>query len=102
VIAFLALTVLTLWWLHRDGAPAQVSTHGRALVVAILAQGAIGYAQYFTGVPASLVMLHVIGAVTVFLTTLWFYLGLFTVPSDERPPAGDDRTVVADAASIAS
>jgi cytochrome c oxidase assembly protein subunit 15 len=33
----------------------------------LLAQGAIGYVQYFTGVPAALVLLHVVGA-----TTLWW------------------------------
>lgn len=85
VIVFLLVTLITLGWLHRDGAPAQVVRHGRSLVIVILAQAAIGYAQYFTGVPASLVMFHIIGAVAVFLATLWFYLGLFTVPSDERP-----------------
>jgi cytochrome c oxidase assembly protein subunit 15 len=82
---FLALTLLTLWWLHRHGSPAQVDQHGRALVVVILAQAAIGYAQYFGGVPAYLVLFHIAGAVAVFLTTLWFYLGLYTVPESEVP-----------------
>jgi len=30
-------------------------------------QGAIGYAQYFTGVPVALVAVHIVGA-----TALWF------------------------------
>lgn len=97
VIVFLALTLVTLWWLHRHGAPAQVDQHGRSLVVVILAQGAIGYAQYFTGVPAYLVLFHVAGAVAVFLSTLWFHLGLFTVPSEEQP--APDR--VAESAALA-
>ena len=95
VIAFLALTLVTLWWLHRHGAPAQVDQHGRSLVVVILTQGAIGYAQYFTGVPAYLVLFHIAGAMAVFLTTLWFHLGLFTVPSDERPAAERSSEVAA-------
>lgn len=94
VIVFLALTLATLWWLHRRGAPEQVDQHGRALVVVILAQAGIGYAQYFGGVPAYLVMFHIIGSVAVFLTTLWFYLGLFTVPSSERVDAPREVTTV--------
>lgn len=84
-ITFLVVTVLTLWWLHRRGAPAQVHQHGRVLVGVVLAQGAIGYIQYFGGVPAYLVLLHVAGATAVFLVTLWFYLGLFTVPASTPP-----------------
>ena len=42
-----------------------VTAHHNA--VALLVQGVIGYAQYFTGVPAALVLLHVVGA-----TTLWW------------------------------
>jgi cytochrome c oxidase assembly protein subunit 15 len=35
------------------------------LLVAIAAQAAVGYTQYFTGVPALLVGVHIVGAVTV-------------------------------------
>jgi cytochrome c oxidase assembly protein subunit 15 len=84
-IAFLLLTLLTLWFAHRDGVPAQVDQHGRTLVGVILVQGAIGYAQYFTGVPAYLVAFHIVGAVAVFLAALWFHLGLFATP-ETRPP----------------
>ena len=43
-----------------------------------------GYAQYFTGVPAYLVVFHIVGAVAVFLAALWFHLGLFATP-EARP-----------------
>jgi len=39
----------------------------QALLLAAVFQAAIGYAQYFTGVPVALVAVHIVGA-----TTLWF------------------------------
>jgi cytochrome c oxidase assembly protein subunit 15 len=39
----------------------------QALLIAAVFQGAIGYAQYFTGVPVALVAVHIVGA-----TALWF------------------------------
>jgi heme a synthase len=41
------------------------------LMVVILVQGAIGYTQYFKGVPALLVQLHVVGATAFFISVLW-------------------------------
>jgi cytochrome c oxidase assembly protein subunit 15 len=35
-----------------------------------VAQGVIGYTQYFTGVPVMLVAVHIVGAVTVWLMAL--------------------------------
>ena len=43
------------------------------LVALLVAQGGIGYWQYFTGVPAVLVALHVLGATLVFTTAAWLY-----------------------------
>ena len=39
--------------------------------VAAVAQGTIGYLQYWSGVPAGLVMLHVAGATTLWAVTVW-------------------------------
>lgn len=39
----------------------------------VLAQGGIGYWQYFTGVPPVLVGLHVLGATLVFTTAAWLH-----------------------------
>jgi heme A synthase len=63
VIVFLVLTLGTLWLMHRTGTPARVQRVGQWLVVAICVQGAIGYTQYFTGVPVLLVGIHVAGGV---------------------------------------
>jgi heme a synthase len=44
-----------------DAAPA-ARRWAAALLVVTLLQGAIGYAQYLTGLPAALVALHMLGA----------------------------------------
>jgi cytochrome c oxidase assembly protein subunit 15 len=83
----LALTVVTLAWVHRGGAPREVGRRGAMLTAAILAQGAIGYVQYFSGVPPMVVLLHVAGSIVVWIAVLRFHLGLFVHPNeaDERP-----------------
>jgi cytochrome c oxidase assembly protein subunit 15 len=73
---FLATAVVTLVALRRRGTAAIVDRDARILVVAILAQGAIGYTQYFTGVPPLLVLLHVAGSVAVWVAALVFRLDL--------------------------
>ncbi|MDX6275516.1 MAG: heme a synthase [Frankiales bacterium] len=62
------------------------------LLVVVLAQGAIGYVQYFTGVPALLVGFHVLGACLAWVAALRVYLAsrsaaaasLSSAPSDSR------------------
>ena len=49
-----------------------------------MAQGAIGYTQYFLGVPPGLVLVHVAGSVVVWVATLSFYLGLTVYPDADR------------------
>jgi len=44
------------------------------LFSAVVIQMAIGYVQYFTGVPALIVSLHIVGAVLVFITSLRFLI----------------------------
>jgi cytochrome c oxidase assembly protein subunit 15 len=41
------------------------------LVAISLTQGAIGYIQYFTGLPIALVLLHVTGAVLLWIAMLF-------------------------------
>ena len=76
----LALTIVTLVAMHRLGAPIEVVRIARALVVVLVAQGAIGYIQYFTGVPPWLVLAHVAGSAAVFVTVVWFDLALVARP----------------------
>ncbi|HEX4902411.1 MAG TPA: COX15/CtaA family protein, partial [Acidimicrobiales bacterium] len=67
-IAVWLLLAGTLWTLHlvrRGGASPTVERALRALVVVEVAQGAIGYVQYFSGVPVGLVAAHIAGSMLV-------------------------------------
>lgn len=50
--------------------PPRAMRLGWALLGLILVQGSIGYIQYFTGLPAGLVWVHVVGAVLIWITAL--------------------------------
>jgi cytochrome c oxidase assembly protein subunit 15 len=82
----LVLTVVTMWNLARTGAPAPVMRRAEIVLVAMVAQAAIGYTQYFDGDPVALVALHVAGACVLIVAMLRFYLGLST-PATVQAPA---------------
>jgi cytochrome c oxidase assembly protein subunit 15 len=84
VMLFLFLTLLTLATMVYTGAPASVIRHGEAMLVALVLQGTVGYVQYFTGVPAWLVAIHIGLAALVWALTLRFALSLV-----HHPPATD-------------
>ena len=42
----------------------------------MVAQGVVGYTQYFTHLPAILVGVHVFGVTVLWTAMLWFYDGL--------------------------
>jgi len=81
VLATGVLLLALLWELWHSDAPARIQESGRVLLAAMVAQGLIGYTQYFTHLPALLVGVHVLGANLVWSTALWFHHGL----SDHRP-----------------
>lgn len=76
VWAFLAVVVLVLAQIERGDADEQARGTGRALAGLVLAQGGLGYLQYFTGVPELLVGGHVLGSVLVWVATLQLHLAL--------------------------
>ena len=76
VIVLLVMTVAVVRMAHRGDASPTVAHRADQLVVVLVAQGAIGYWQYFTGVPALLVAFHVLGAVLVWLAVLRLWLAL--------------------------
>lgn len=78
VMLLVGVTLATLLLLRPTSAPVDVERRARWLLVAMVAQGAIGYTQYFTGVPAALVEVHIVGAVLVWLAVLGFHTSLFT------------------------
>jgi cytochrome c oxidase assembly protein subunit 15 len=84
VVAFLLVALAALWDTTRNSAPRQTVTRGRVLTGAAVVQAAIGYAQYFTGVPVILVGLHLVGAVVVWISVVRFHLGLFARPAEDH------------------
>src|SRR3954451_24994336 len=77
---FLLATLVTLWLLHRTGAPTVIRRSAQVLLGVLVAQAGVGYVQYFTGVPVLLVGVHVLGAVCVWIAVLHFHLGLWQRP----------------------
>jgi threonine/homoserine efflux transporter RhtA/heme A synthase len=70
------LTFALILGLRLSGAPRRAMMRGWALGALVLAQGAIGYAQYFSGLPAGLVWVHVVVAVAIWITVLQLFLAL--------------------------
>jgi heme a synthase len=64
------LTVALVVGLHATRAPAQVMRQGWLLLGLIGAQGVIGYTQYFSGLPAGLVWVHVAGSLLIWIAAL--------------------------------
>jgi cytochrome c oxidase assembly protein subunit 15 len=76
VMLFIGLTLAMSWMARRGDAAASVERRLRALLVVMVLQAAVGYTQYFTGVPAFLVGIHVFGAASVWIAVLRVRLGL--------------------------
>ncbi len=70
VVVLVGLTVLTLWVARREQAPRVVEQAIRVLLGVLVVQTAIGYVQYFTGVPAAIVGAHILGAVAVWVAVV--------------------------------
>jgi cytochrome c oxidase assembly protein subunit 15 len=88
VMVFLGLTLVTLWVVSRDPGARRVMQRVGLLLVLLVAQAALGYTQYFNGVPAILVGFHVAGATAVFSATIAVLLGMYEAVPRRRglPP----------------
>jgi heme a synthase len=73
----LALTVATLWSMHRARVSPDVLRRGELLLVVLVAQAAVGYSQYLTNDPVLLVGIHIAGATAVVIAMVAFNLGLY-------------------------
>jgi cytochrome c oxidase assembly protein subunit 15 len=71
--------------LHAIDVPERVRRTARVFFCVLVAQAAIGYTQYFTHLPALLVELHVIGAVSIAIGTTRFFLGFTHHPLEATP-----------------
>jgi cytochrome c oxidase assembly protein subunit 15 len=65
VFLLIGLTVALLVTLHATDAPDRVRRAARDLLLIQLAQGVVGFVQYFTDLPIVLVLLHMLGAVLI-------------------------------------
>lgn len=76
VWAYLLVVGALAVWSARVGVPAHTQWWVRAVIGVTLAQGVIGYVQYFTGLPELVVGLHMLGAgaVVVVTTGLLYHL----------------------------
>ncbi|TXJ03871.1 MAG: heme A synthase [Aeromicrobium sp.] len=66
--AFVATMLVVLWRLRKQSSRKQAI----AVLGVTVAQGGIGYAQYFTGLPVPLVILHLAGATVLLIVMTWF------------------------------
>lgn len=74
VFLLIGLTVGLLFAAHATGASAEVVQAARLLLVVELAQGLIGFVQYFTDLPEVLVGAHMLGAAVVAAAMTWAVL----------------------------
>ncbi len=91
----LGLVVATLAVLYRTGAPASVRRRAAWTTGALVAQGAIGYLQYATGIPRPLVGIHVLGSTLVWIATVRLVLGCTGVPAAADAGRAEPRLAAA-------
>jgi cytochrome c oxidase assembly protein subunit 15 len=93
VMLLIGLSVATAVALRAVRAPTQLRRRAVTLVGVELAQGAIGYLQYFTGLPVLLVGFHLLGAQLVWIAALRVLLGMRVRQSAPRPAGGPEGPV---------
>ncbi len=74
VFLLVGLTVGLLLALHATGAPTRARHAAATLLVVELAQGAVGFVQYFTDLPIVLVGIHLLGAAVISAAMTWLLL----------------------------
>ena len=89
VFLFVGLTVGLLFAVRAAGRPAAGPRAVLVLLGVELAQGTIGFVQYFTDLPVVLVGFHLLGAALVSATATWMLLTVREAgPGEERTTAG--------------
>ena len=87
VWVFLGAVLLVVRRAQQGDAAPEAAARGRLLVAAIVVQGALGYVQYWAGVPEAMVGAHVLGSVLVWVAVLRFHLALTEPATDIAPEA---------------
>jgi cytochrome c oxidase assembly protein subunit 15 len=83
VFLLLGLTVAGVLVLRAVEAPPRATRAAAVLLAVELAQGIVGFVQYFTGLPVALVSLHLLGAGLTSAAMTWLLVAVRT-----RGPAG--------------
>lgn len=98
IAAWLVCALAVAMWLvlRVVDAPDDTRARARDLLVVLLAQGAIGYVQFFTDVPEVLVAVHMLGSCLVWISVLRVVLSLRERSADRAEvPARDDARLSA-------
>ncbi len=85
VILAIAVGVLLAVRVGRHHDLATLQSPVSSWLFAGLLQGALGYAQYFTGVPELLVGIHILGATVLWVLTVRLALAVIDVTSPSEP-----------------
>lgn len=80
VMLFLGLVLAMLVAVHVAGDDRRARVTWRTVLVVSLAQGGIGYVQYFTGLPEALVAAHMLGAAVLTVAVTAGVLNLYRNP----------------------
>ncbi|GGT04067.1 COX15/CtaA family protein [Streptomyces cinerochromogenes] len=99
VLAWIVATLtFALWFvLKAVDAPKAPPARTRELFVVLLAQGAVGYVQYFTHLPEALVAAHMLGS-----TVMWIWVLRVLLSLRERPETGPDLPAPSAAVPVAT
>ena len=96
VFVMVGLT-LALWLgLRALGAPLRVTRAAAVLLLLELAQGVIGFVQYFTGLPVLLVLAHMLGSCLVWVATINVLLAV-AAPQDGQASTDRDHSLASTA-----
>ncbi|MBX9393400.1 COX15/CtaA family protein [Streptomyces sp. TRM72054] len=103
VLAWIVVTLtFALWFvLKAVDAPRGPLNRTRDLFLILLAQGVIGYVQYFTDLPELLVALHMLGSCLVWIAVVRVTLSLRERPTDTPTDAPAPQEYAATSASMA-
>lgn len=88
VFLLLGLTIGLAFALRATGAPRQARRAVQWLLGVELAQGAVGFVQYFTDLPVLLVGIHLLGAALVSAAVTWTLLTVRHPQAATQRPAG--------------
>jgi len=80
VLLVVGAVAVTLLLLRLTGAPSLLRQRARTLLIVMVAQSVVGFVQYFTGLPAWLVGLHVVGATAFWAASLLLTLDMYVRP----------------------